>query len=150
MQQPGQTDQPDPTQPMTSGNLNWLVDNLARTVEGIVHVTVQSTDGLLLAKSKDLDMATANEIAAVTSGLSSLAQTAAVHFGGERVTQTIVEMDQGYLFVMTISDSSTLSVLAQPDSDTGVIAYEMTLLVARVGDSLTPPVRAELHAAMTP
>jgi predicted regulator of Ras-like GTPase activity (Roadblock/LC7/MglB family) len=150
MQQPGQTDQPDPTQPINPGNLNWLVDNLARTVEGIVHVTVQSADGLLLAKSTGLDIATANEIAAVTSGLASLAGTAALHFGGERVTQTIVEMDQGYLFVMTISDSSTLSVLAEPDCDTGVIAYDMTLLVARVGDSLTPPVRAELHAAMTP
>jgi uncharacterized protein len=149
MHPPGQTDQPDPTQPITPGNLNWLVDNLARTVEGIVHVTVQSTDGLLLAKSKDLSLETANEIAAVTSGLAGLAQTAAHHFGGERVTQTIVEMDQGYLFVMTISDSSTLSVLAEPDCDTGVIAYDMTLLVARVGDSLTPPVRAELHAAMS-
>jgi predicted regulator of Ras-like GTPase activity (Roadblock/LC7/MglB family) len=139
----------DASRPLDPGSLNWLVDNLARTVEGVVHVTVQSADGLLLAKSGDLDLPTGNQLAAVTSGLSSLTETAARHFGGGRVCQTIVEMDQGYLFVMTISDSSMLAVLAEPECDTGVIAYEMTLLVARVGDTLTPPVRAELHAALS-
>jgi len=39
-------------------------------------------------------------------------------------------------------------VLAASPCDVGVVAYEMSLLVARVGDVLTPTLRAELQAAL--
>jgi hypothetical protein len=39
-------------------------------------------------------------------------------------------------------------VLAAKDCDVGLVGYEMALLVSRVGDVLTPALRAELQAAL--
>jgi len=40
--------------------------------------------------------------------------------------------------------------LAAASCDVGVVAYEMTVLVSRTGDVLTPALRAELQAALPP
>ena len=45
-------------------------------------------------------------------------------------------------FVTAISDGSSLAVLAAPECDTDLVAYEMTLLVEAVGEVLTPAARA--------
>jgi hypothetical protein len=42
---------------------------------------------------------------------------------------------------MAISDGSSLAVLASADCDMGLVAYEMALLVERVGRALTPEPR---------
>ena len=129
-------------------NLNWLVSNFARSVPGAAHAIVVSADGLLMAVSERLDRARADQLAAVASGVSSLTQGAANIFGGGKVTQTIVEMEKGFLLVMAVSDGSCLAVLAAPSCDIGLIGYEMALLVARTGEVLTPELRAELQAAL--
>jgi uncharacterized protein len=49
---------------------------------------------------------------------------------------------------MAISDGSCLTVLAAASGDVGVVAYEMTVLVSRTGEVLTPSLRAELRAAL--
>ena len=46
------------------------------------------------------------------------------------------------MFVMAISDGSSLAVLAAPDCDTDLVAYEMSLLAEAVGDVPTPTARA--------
>jgi predicted regulator of Ras-like GTPase activity (Roadblock/LC7/MglB family) len=109
---------------------------------------VLSADGLLMAVSERLDRARADQLAAVASGLASLTQGAARIFSGGIVTQTIVEMERGFLMVMSVSDGSCLAVLAAPNCDIGLIGYEMALLVARTGEVLTPELRAELQAAL--
>jgi uncharacterized protein len=43
---------------------------------------------------------------------------------------------------MAISDGSWLAVLASPTSDIGLVGYEMTMLVDRVGEHLSPALRA--------
>jgi uncharacterized protein len=129
-------------------NLNWLVSNFARSVPGAAHAIVLSADGLLMAVSERLDRARADQLAAVASGLASLTQGAARIFGGGTVTQTVVEMEKGFLLVMAVSDGSCLAVLAAPSCDIGLIGYEMALLVARTGEVLTPELRAELQAAL--
>jgi uncharacterized protein len=129
-------------------NLNWLVSNFARSVPGAAHAIVLSADGLLMAVSERLDRARADQLAAVASGLVSLTQGAARIFGGGTITQTVVEMENGFLLVMSVSDGSCLAVLAAPSCDIGLIGYEMALLVARTGGVLTPELRAELQAAL--
>jgi uncharacterized protein len=129
-------------------NLNWLVNNFVRNVPGVAHAIVVSSDGLLMAVSDRLDRARADQLAAVASGLSSLTQGAARVFDAGSVNQTIVEMEKGFLFVMSVSDGSSLAVLAAPSCDIGLVGYEMALLVARTGDVLTPQLRAELQAAL--
>lgn len=127
-----------------SRDLDWLITSFAERIPGVESVVVLSTDGLVLALSDGLDKDTADTLAAVTSGLASLTAGAARHMGAGNVNQVIVEMDGGYLFVTAISEGSALAVMCGPDCDIGLIGYEMSMLVARIGQVLTPALRAEL------
>ena len=129
-------------------NLNWLVGNFAKATPGVAHALVVSADGLPVAVSARLDRARADQLAAIASGLASLTVGASRCFGGGLVKQTVVEMEGGFLFVMSISDGSCLAVLAASGCNVGVVAYEMAVLVARAGDVLTPSLRAELQASL--
>lgn len=122
-------------------DLNWLITNFAERVPSVAHAIVVSSDGLPVAYSKGFPPDRAEQLAAVTSGLTSLAQGASRMFDGGTVTRTVVDMEQGLLIVMAISDGSSLAVLVGDDADMGLVAYEMSLLVVQVGDALTPEVR---------
>nr|GID37609.1 hypothetical protein Aca09nite_41150 [Actinoplanes campanulatus] len=119
-------------------DLGWLLANFADRVPGVAHAIAVSADGLLLAASRDLPRDRADQLAAIASGLVSLTQGAARCFEGGAVLQTVVEMDNGFLFLMSISDGSSFAVLAARSCDVGQVGYEMALLVDRVGEALTP------------
>jgi uncharacterized protein len=122
-------------------DLNWLLTNFVEQVPAAAHAVVVSSDGLPMANSHGLPPDRVDQLAAVTSGLTSLTHGGARVFEGGQVTQTMVDMQRGLLIVMAISDGSSLAVLAAADCDTGLVAYEMTLLVERVGSALTPAMR---------
>ena len=138
----------DPNLTQAARNLNWLITNFVDRVPGVAHTVVVSSDGLLLAVSDGFPRDRADQLAAVASGLSSLTPGAARIFEGGAVTQTVVEMVRGFLFVMALSDGSALAVLASSDCDLGLIGYEMTNLVERTGEVLTPALREELQNAL--
>lgn len=129
-------------------NLNWLINNFVDRVPGVAHTVVVSADGLLLAVSDGFPRDRADQLAAVASGLVSLTQGAARCFEAGGVTQTVVEMERGFLFIMAISDGACMAVLAAPSCDVGLVGYEMALLVTRASDVLTPALRAELQSAL--
>lgn len=114
--------------------------NLAERVPDVAHAILVSSDGLPLAISAGFPQEHADQLAAITSGLASLTQGASRVFDGGAVAQTVVEMHRGVLVVMAISNGASLAVLAT-SLDLGLVAYEMTLLVERVGRVLTPAVR---------
>jgi uncharacterized protein len=122
-------------------DLNWLVTNFVEQVPSVAHAIVVSSDGLPMAHSHGFPMDRVDQLSAVTSGLTSLTQGASRVFEGGTVTQTVVDMQRGLLIVMAISGGSSLAVLAASDCDMGLVAYEMALLVERVGGALTPQVR---------
>ena len=128
--------------------LNWLINDFVDKVPGVAHTVVVSSDGLLLACSDGLPRDRADQLAAVACGLSSLTQGAARIFEGGAVTQTVVEMARGFMFVMAVSDGSVMAALASTDSDMGLVGYEMALLVDRTGEVLTPALREELQNAL--
>lgn len=121
--------------------LDWLVDDFVRRVSGVQHALVVSGDGLRLAASERLGTGLADQLSAVASGLVSLTRGAAQCFRAEPVRQTIVEMAGGYLFVTSIADGSALAVFADEHCDIGMVGYEMTMLVTRMGQLLIPAVR---------
>jgi predicted regulator of Ras-like GTPase activity (Roadblock/LC7/MglB family) len=125
----------------------WLVSDFANRVPGVAHAIVVSADGLLVAASNRLPMDRADQLAAVSSGLISLTQGAARCFEAGGVRETVVEMERGVMLVMSISDGSSMAVLANPRCDIGQVAYEMALLVDRVGRTLTPELRAQLKGS---
>jgi uncharacterized protein len=127
-------------------DLNGLVTNFVERVASVAHAIVVSSDGLPMAYSQGFPPDRVDQLAAVTSGLASLTQGASRVFEGGAVAQTVVEMQRGLLIVMAISDGSSIAVLAAPDCDMGLVAYEMVLLVEQVGSALTPG----LHGARPP
>jgi hypothetical protein len=122
-------------------DLNWLVTDFAERVPSIAHAIVVSSDGLPMAFSEGIPTDRVDQLAAVTSGLTSLTQGAARIFQAGAVTQVVVEMQEGLLIEMAISGASTLAVLAATDCDLGLVAYEMTLLADKVRGTLTPATR---------
>lgn len=88
------------------------------------------------------------DLATIVSGVGSLTLGAAKLMDGGKVKQTMVAMDEGALFVMTIGDGSLLGVHATPDCDMNVIGYHMALFVGRAGHVLTPELRSELRESM--
>ncbi|WP_300610073.1 roadblock/LC7 domain-containing protein [Trebonia sp.] len=127
-------------------DLSWLVTNLVERVPGVARAIVVSADGLPLAISAGFPREHADQLAAITSGLASLTQGASRVFEGGPVAQTVVEMHRGVLVVMAISNGASLAVLAT-SIDLGLVAYEMTLLVERVGRVLTPAARHGVTAS---
>jgi uncharacterized protein len=134
---------------MTSGfesrsdnSLDWLVSNFARDIPGVSHAVLVSVDGLLIAASEHLPQERADQLAAVASGLASLAGGAARLFDGGQVLQSVVEMQNGYLLLMQVGDGSHLATLATTSCDIGQIGYEMAVLVERVGNVVQSSRRA--------
>jgi len=127
-------------------DLNWLVTNFVERVPKAAHAVVVSSDGLPLAYSDGFPPERADQLSAIAAGLTSMTQGAAQLFDAGGVSQTVVEMERGLLFVMSIRSGAVFAVLAAPDCDMGLVAYEMTLLVERVGRVLTPALRTELGA----
>ncbi|MFD3677943.1 roadblock/LC7 domain-containing protein [Streptomyces sp. NPDC058613] len=123
------------------GGPDWLLDDLVMRVREVRHAVVLSNDGLAVGASRALSREDAEHLAAVASGFHSLAKGAGRHFHAGGVRQTMVEMDEGFLFVAAAGDGSCLAVLSAGGADIGLIAYEMARLVKRVGEHLHTPVR---------
>ena len=131
-----------------ANNVNWLMVNFVRSTPGVDHALAVSSDGLLIALSSSLDRAAADKLAAVITGMRSLAHGAANELGKGQMMQVLVEMTDGYLFVSAISGGSTLGVITTRNCDLGLVGFEITLLVERVGAQLTPTLITELKNAL--
>ncbi|MGW4564882.1 roadblock/LC7 domain-containing protein [Streptomyces sp. NPDC004561] len=116
--------------------MDWLLDDLVMSVGEVRHAVVLSDDGLAVGASSGLVRDDAEHLAAVASGFNSLAKGAGRHFGAGGVRQTMVEMDDAFLFVAAAGDGSCLALLAAVTADIGLVAYEMARLVKRVGEHL--------------
>ncbi|MEU3830219.1 roadblock/LC7 domain-containing protein [Streptomyces sp. SID486] len=132
--------EPNPRAGRQSGELDWLLDDLVVRVHEVRHAVVLSDDGLAVGASTGLAREDSEHLAAVASGFNSLAKGAGRHFGAGGVRQTMVEMDDAFLFVVAAGDGSCLALLTAVTADIGLVAYEMARLVRRVGEHLyTPP-----------
>ena len=120
----------------TTGQLSWLLDNLVSQVEHVQQAIILSRDGLVVASSRGLTREDGEHLSALAAGVQSLARGAGRHFGGGRVRQTIVEMENAFLFVTAAGEGSCLAVLTPATADVGLVAYEMAVLVKRVGPHL--------------
>ena len=127
---------------MTTASLGWLLADFTHETPGVTRALVVSADGLRLATSPGMTEELGDQLSAAASGLVSLAKGAARLLAAAPVTQTILEMAGGYLFVTTIDHGAALAVHADRNCDMGMIGYEMTMLANRAGHALTPGVRS--------
>jgi uncharacterized protein len=128
-------------------DLDWVVSKFVDDVPDTAHAILVSADGLLMAASASIPDDRAEQVAAVSSGLASLAVGAARLFDGGAVLQTVVEMQNGFLLLMSVGDGSHLAVLTQDSADIGQVGYEMALLVDRVGRMVQARARVPLSGA---
>ena len=122
-------------------DLDWVMSRFVEEVPDAAHSILVSADGLLMASSTSIPSERAEQVAAVSSGLASLAVGAARLFEGGAVMQTIVEMEMGFLMLMSVGDGSNLTVLTTEEADIGQVGYEMALLVDRVGRTVQATAR---------
>jgi predicted regulator of Ras-like GTPase activity (Roadblock/LC7/MglB family) len=129
----------------TTGQLSWLLDNLVDQVEHVQRALVLSRDGLVVAASRGLTPEDSEHLSARAAGLQSLARGAGRHFRAGEVRQTIIEMDFAFLFVIAAGRGTCLAVLTSADANVGLIAYEMAMLVRRMGKYLAAEPRFPDH-----
>ena len=129
-----------------SANLTWLLDDLVERVPPVRQAVVLSADGLLMGASAGLGREDAEHLSAMAAGFQSLAKGASRHFRAGPVRQTVVELESAFLLVTAAGQGACLAVLAGSDADLGLIAYEMAMLVTRVGQKLSAPDRAPSDA----
>ncbi|MER5945862.1 roadblock/LC7 domain-containing protein [Streptomyces sp. NPDC050095] len=131
-----------------SQTFNWLLANFVRNTDGVRDAVAVSSDGLLIAVSEGLGRTEADHLAAIVSGLSSLARSASKRYSFDGVKLIMIEMGRGFLLVSAIRDGSCLGVLADSSGELGLVGYEMAVLAERAGDLLTPTLIADLRETL--
>src|ERR1700684_1824887 len=131
------------TQTKSAGDqLGWLLDNLVSRVANVRQALVLSRDGLVVAMSQTMSKEEGDQLSALAAGVYSLARGTGQQVGGGEVRQTVIEMDTAFFFVMAAGRGTCLAVLASADANLGVMAYEMAMLVRRMGNYLTAAPRS--------
>jgi predicted regulator of Ras-like GTPase activity (Roadblock/LC7/MglB family) len=131
----------DPVRPPE--DLVWLLSSLVDRVPDTTSALLLSSDGLRKA-AHGLDDNGADHLAAIASGLFSLARSAGTRFGGtDVVRQVVAELENSLLFVTAAGSGAVLAVIAGKEADPGVLGYEMAQLVKSVRPYLSTPSRRE-------
>ena len=120
-----------------ANELDWLLDDLVARVVDVRKAVILSRDGLAIGASAGLSREDADHLSAASAGLQSLARGVGRHFGSGLARQIIIEMESEFLFVTAAGEGSCLAVLATAAADVGLVAYEMAILVKRVGEHLS-------------
>ncbi|MFJ9848288.1 roadblock/LC7 domain-containing protein [Streptomyces sp. NPDC101150] len=129
------------------GELSWLLTGLVQRVPHTNRALLLSSDGLVKA-AHGFDPDSADHMAALASGLYSLARSTGARFApGDKVLQVAVELESSFLFVSAAGSGACLAVLAGRDADVGVLSYEMGMLVKSVRPYLSTPARRQAPAA---
>jgi uncharacterized protein len=124
--------------------LNWLVSRFVQGTAGAIAAIAVSADGLLIAMSSDLERASADRLAAISSAMLGLANGVSESHPLGAPDKVIIELERGYLLVCTISIGCSLGVLASKQASLGTIAYEMAMFTNRASAVLTPQLIEEL------
>ena len=88
------------------------------------------------AGHRELSESDGGHLAALAAGAASLARGVGMWSGYGDVSQTIVEMEAALLFITPAGRGTCLALLAEAGADAGQIAYEMAVLVKRVGQHM--------------
>jgi predicted regulator of Ras-like GTPase activity (Roadblock/LC7/MglB family) len=132
------TDTPDPA-------LNWLMSDFVQRNKpaGAASATLTSADGVLIGHSSGIPADNAEKVAAIVSGLLSLASGGARFFEAGPVKSTIVDMQGGSLYVSAIHGQAGLGVLASPHHDPDQLLFEITQLREKVGAQIAGGLRLD-------
>lgn len=118
--------------PSQSQDLAWLLRGLAQEVPAIRGSALLSSDGMLKA-AYGLDQVHSEYLAALASGLFSMARSAGTKFDGAgEVRQVVAELKSSQLYLSWAGHNSVLAVLAGGDADPAIVGLEMARLIRAV------------------
>ncbi len=83
-------------------DVDRLITDFTERVPGVLHAVIVTSDGVPLAVSDRIQAGQLEQLSAITSGLISLACTAARISGGDDVTQALITMELAALVIMSI------------------------------------------------
>ena len=120
-------------------DVDWLLESLREKTPAVRHVLVLSKDGLRLSFTSGLTIDQADHLAAIASGIQSLAISASAEFGSAGVGsgQSMVEFPGALLLIVPAGEGAHLTVIADDDADVGLIGHNMNELVEQIGGYLT-------------
>lgn len=123
-------------------DLAWLLRGLGEEVPLIRGSVLLSSDGMMKA-ADGFDRAGAEHLAALASGLFSIARSAGTKFDdSNEVRQVVAELKSSQLYISWAGYNSVLAVLAEEEADPAVVGFEMARLIKAV--------RPFLHTAARP
>ena len=125
-------------------DFNWLVNRFAQSTAGVIAAIAVSADGLLMALSADLQQQDADRLAAISSAVLGLANGVSDSYPLGAPDKIIIELQEGYFVVCTISIGCSLGVLATKQAGLGAVAYEMAVFANRASSVLNPQLIEEL------
>ncbi|MFF1904139.1 roadblock/LC7 domain-containing protein [Kitasatospora sp. NPDC058218] len=124
-------------------DLDWLLENLLTATPGSRHALVLSADGLRICHTAGLSADQADQLAAIASGMQSLAHGASIEFGDGSggVRQSMTEFHGGILCIVAAGEGAHLAVVTDDEADVGVVGHNMHGLIEQIGVHLSAPAR---------
>jgi predicted regulator of Ras-like GTPase activity (Roadblock/LC7/MglB family) len=115
-------------------SLDQLLEELVTGTPGARHALVLSRDGLKLSLSPGLSVDRADQLAAIASGIQSLAHGASIEFGDGTggVRQSMTEFHGGILFIVEAGEGAHLAVVGEESADAGLVGHAMSELVEEI------------------
>ncbi|MEU8800615.1 roadblock/LC7 domain-containing protein [Spirillospora sp. NPDC048819] len=118
--------------PNQAQDLAWLLRGLGEEVPHIRGSVLLTSDGMLKA-ADGFDRTSAEQFAALASGLFSIARSAGTKFdGANEVRQVVAELKSSQLFISWAGFNSVLAVLAAAEADPAIVGLEMARLIKSV------------------
>jgi predicted regulator of Ras-like GTPase activity (Roadblock/LC7/MglB family) len=128
--------------PNQAQDLAWLLRGLGEEVPVIRGSVLLSSDGMMKA-ADGFDRASAEQLAALASGLFSIARSAGTKFDeSNEVRQVIAELRSSQLYISWAGFNSVLAVLARAEADPAVVGFEMARLIKAVRPFLDTAARS--------
>ncbi|MET7638602.1 roadblock/LC7 domain-containing protein [Streptomyces sp. NPDC005438] len=125
-----------------NSNLDWMLDDVLK-LPGTRHALLVSNDGLLRASAGGMGRDEAEPQAAALGSLQSISRSIAPFCtsGQPLWRQTLVEFEDGFVFLIAAGEGAYLAVSTSGDVDMEAVTYRMHKLVDRMGQELTVPLR---------
>ncbi|MFF3492021.1 roadblock/LC7 domain-containing protein [Streptomyces sp. NPDC002795] len=123
-----------------------MLDDIVKNVIGARHAVLLSADGLPRASTEGLTEKELSTISTAMSGIQALSRATAPFVGSApnaAWTQTIIELEHGWIFLIGAGQGAYLAAAAEPDVDMQQISYRMHRLVARLGHNMTSAPRVD-------
>ncbi len=133
---------------VSTTDLDFVLNRFVEDTEGVRFAQTVSADGMHLAASSGWDSARHDTFAAIASGLASLTDSSVDLFGLGTMQRQIIEASDGWILLSRVSATASLGVVADRQSDLGLVGYEMTRLSKQLGEALSPAVVDRLKGVL--